>query len=485
MQDVCVGDHNYARTQEATVSLLSLNVCGLKTKVDLGIIQERVAKCDIVCLVETKANDVDAKWFPDFVAFSAKKKYGKSNFGGTHGIAVLVTLSIANHVKVINDLTSDCVLWLHVSEQAFQKSFIVGSVYVPHERSCHFNDSMFDSIMHDITELAARHKDTPFIMLGDFNARTGEASDLVEIDTAVIGETGIDMNLFDNCSEQKAELLGIDLARQNQDKQLNKHGWELLKCLKTADMKIINGRFGQDKGIGQFTCASANGKSTIDYAISSTSLLPNISGFQVDILDKCISDVHSAIQLKLQFPSLLVGGLQKHASAEFPSSSMTIMNWENCKATDYKGNFNMSEIDRFKQTICGVRNTEPSQESIDSIASDLSSLLTVPAQECGMQRNVRHTRRKTKENQWFNKECHEKRREYLCYKNKVNKNKLTLSDDRSRETLNTKAKEYKKLISTTKQGYFKNMRRKLKNLKVTRPRDYWNILTLARTGGGG
>ena len=46
---------------------------------------------------------------------------------------------------------------------------------------------MFDFIMHDITELAARHNDTPIIMLGDFNARTGEASHFVEIDMAMIG----------------------------------------------------------------------------------------------------------------------------------------------------------------------------------------------------------------------------------------------------------------------------------------------------------
>ena len=140
----------------------------------------------------------------------------------------------------------------------------------------------------------------------------------------MIGETGIDMNLFDCCFEQKAELLGMDLARHNQDKQLNKHGWELLKYLKTADIKIITSRVGQDKGIGQLTCVIANGRSTIHYAIVSTSLLPNISGFQVDMPDKCISDVHGFIQLKLRFPFLLVGGLQKHASTESPSSSTTV-----------------------------------------------------------------------------------------------------------------------------------------------------------------
>ena len=37
-------------------------------------------------------------------------------------------------------------------------------------------------------------------------------------------------------------------------------------------MKIINGRFGNDQGVGDLTCQNASGKSVVDYAIASTSL---------------------------------------------------------------------------------------------------------------------------------------------------------------------------------------------------------------------
>ena len=153
LQSVCNGDHNYAQTRSTTVSLLSLNVCGLKSKVDLGIVQKRVSNCDFVCLSETKVNDIDTNWFPNFVAFTAKKCSRTSSFGGIHGVAVLIKAHIASHVRVIDDLLSECVLWLHVNERAYHRAFIIGAVYIPHEQSCHFNDSVFDNIMHDLTPL--------------------------------------------------------------------------------------------------------------------------------------------------------------------------------------------------------------------------------------------------------------------------------------------------------------------------------------------
>ena len=61
------------------------------------------------------------------------------------------------------------------------------------------------------------------------------------------------------------------------------------------DFKIANGRIGRDKILGKFTCHTSNGQSTIDYAIVSTELFPNIVDFYVDVLDKCLSDVHCPI----------------------------------------------------------------------------------------------------------------------------------------------------------------------------------------------
>ena len=58
-----------------------------------------------------------------------------------------------------------------------------------------------------------------------------------------------------------------------------------------SDMKILNGRIGKDKSLGNFTCYTTRGSSTIDYAIASTELFPKFSDFYIDIMDSCMSDV--------------------------------------------------------------------------------------------------------------------------------------------------------------------------------------------------
>ena len=49
------------------------------------------------------------------------------------------------------------------------------------------------------------------------------------------------------------------------------------------------------------------GKSTIDYAIISMELYPNIVDFYVDVFDKCMSDVHCPICLAISYNDEVVG----------------------------------------------------------------------------------------------------------------------------------------------------------------------------------
>jgi len=63
---------------------------------------------------------------------------------------------------------------------------------------------------------------------------------------------------------------------------------------------IVNGRTGSDRNIGDVTYRCHNGNSTIDYCIISPDIIPFIQDFQVDILDKNLSDKHSPIVLTLK-----------------------------------------------------------------------------------------------------------------------------------------------------------------------------------------
>ena len=66
-------------------------------------------------------------------------------------------------------------------------------------------------------------------------------------------------------------------------------------------MKIIRGRFGNDQGVGDFTCQNISGKSVDDDAIAPTSLFSKLIYFQFDTFNKCLSDVHSPIWVTLKF----------------------------------------------------------------------------------------------------------------------------------------------------------------------------------------
>ena len=64
---------------------------------------------------------------------------------------------------------------------------------------------------------------------------------------------------------------------------------------KTCDLRIVNGRSGLDNTIGEFTCQTYNGESTIDYVLVDSETFRKIDSFKILNLDKSISDVHRPI----------------------------------------------------------------------------------------------------------------------------------------------------------------------------------------------
>ena len=76
---------------------------------------------------------------------------------------------------------------------------------------------------------------------------------------------------------------------------------------------------------------------------------------------------------------------------------------------------------------------------------------------------------------WFDKNCQSRRIDYIKVKNKLKKIKNVVSQTE----LKLKATEYKKIIKKTLKTYNKELHKKLRNLKVTKPRDYWDILNRA------
>ena len=71
------------------------------------------------------------------------------------------------------------------------------------------------------------------------------------------------------------------LERFNSDKKINSNGLSLLEMAKSFDLNIVNGRFGSDFKVGDFTFNGPLGSSTIDYILVSDSITPHILDFSV------------------------------------------------------------------------------------------------------------------------------------------------------------------------------------------------------------
>ena len=64
------------------------------------------------------------------------------------------------------------------------------------------------------------------------------------------------------------QQLGL-LQSFSEDAIVNKNGSNLISLCKSFNFKIVNGRFGADKGVGRYTCHTPRGDSLVDYVLVS------------------------------------------------------------------------------------------------------------------------------------------------------------------------------------------------------------------------
>ena len=78
---------------------------------------------------------------------------------------------------MLNELESQSTLWLHVNKYVLSYAFILGAVYLPHRLSEYYHEDVFEYLSNDIITINAVYN-VPILLLGDFNSRTGNLTDL-------------------------------------------------------------------------------------------------------------------------------------------------------------------------------------------------------------------------------------------------------------------------------------------------------------------
>jgi exonuclease III len=247
------------------LKFLSLNVCGLKSKLILPEFCSYIEQFDIIGFQETKLDSLDTVSLNNFdLHFKHRKQFSRRKSGG---IAVAIKTHLSKYITIIEN---DCnmVLWFTLDRNLTQgESVLYGVVYVPPENSeFSVNDPFYD-IQNDINRLSNNY--SGICLFGDWNCRTKTLSDVVDVDYSLFHENGLDDLFLELQETQNRFNENVRLLRKNADKNCNNYGYKFVDFLQLNDLYMLNGRTVGDLE-GQTTC---KGLSTVDYFICSPNLL--------------------------------------------------------------------------------------------------------------------------------------------------------------------------------------------------------------------
>ena len=243
-------------------------------------------------------------------------------------------------------------------------------MYIPHEASKYHDSDLFDELAEDIINIKSKY-DAPICMIGDFNSRTGNLDDFIILEeqiSEICNLDSIDKDIFN--SKQYFEEHGLNTKRCNKDTCTNNNGFKLIELCRCLDLKFVNGRIGNDKNIGDFTCSSAQGSSSVDYCIASSEFFPYFQNFIVDIADKNLSDVHSPISLTFRTDYVVHKNTKETESISPPMDYFPLYTrWDESLSLTYRDSFDADSLLQLNvhlnQLLLNGANQTPIDETIE------------------------------------------------------------------------------------------------------------------------
>ena len=334
------------------IDLCLWNVNGLtQDKLHDHILGKYFSQFDIIILLETWSDGEGNYELYDYKYFDFKREYRHAKAKrASGGIGVYIRFDVCHAVEIFRN-SGDTVVWLKFKKEYLQISvdLYLGAVYFsPENSTCTIQDP-FSVLQNDITQLPNHSMG---IICGDFNARTnvnpdyewrnseGSDGDLVNFLPADIlyGEKNTTTFLQEN---------GI-LHRHSMDKSKpNDYGIQLLDLCKSANLMILNGRVGSDKGVGDYTRTDTTGNSVVDYVITTIDAYPLINKFKIH--SKLPESDHRPIEfaLKCNSDTSKSGGNiheeERGAMCEWVDQYKYIWNYQDLSTLDYILNDEMSK----------------------------------------------------------------------------------------------------------------------------------------------
>ncbi|MCG8112265.1 MAG: reverse transcriptase domain-containing protein [Candidatus Thiodiazotropha taylori] len=459
-------------TQINDLKILSLNVCGLSSKLKCPEFIELINQYEIIGLQETKTDDADTYIeLPGYtICFHNRTNISRYRSGG---IVLLVKDTILPFIKIDHSRRSKLILFFTISKSIFDMGnacniddIRCGIVYIPPQCSKYAAEDPYLEIQEEIFRYCAESKN--ILLFGDFNSRCKDLCDYIQFDSYIADMHGMRelyeenhtlLNIFQQCN--------IPVSRKSVDKSTNSYGYQLLDMCRNNDLFLLNGRIGRDYINPGLTCKN---RSTVDYFISTAYNLPVIQDICVHEFSSLFSDAHSPISLtlkvKCQAPMNDNGANTK---------SPTLNPWKSTKIDDFVDNIDIlrvSEIEICLDKLMNTNNEDISKTDIDAVVNDISSLFIESSKSTFGYRTTSTKNNRYESKPWFNGECRRARNIYHKTRHMYNRYKTTFY----KNILKMVSKNYKKTLSRNHTRFKNDKIKKLRTLKHTNPREYWKIL---------
>ena len=139
------------------------------------------------------------------------------------------------------------------------------------------------------------------------------------------------------------------------------------------------------KNIGDFTCISNQGSSTVDYCIASSEFFPYFENFIVDVVDKNLSDVHCPISLTFKTDYVVT---KKANENESVSSDMDYFpmytKWDDKLSLTYQNSFDADSLLQLNVHLNCLLLNGTNQIQIDDTMNLFANLFLTPSTNLGM-----------------------------------------------------------------------------------------------------
>ena len=194
---------------------------------------------------------------------------------------------------------------------------------------------------------------------------------------------------------------------------MNNNGLLLLDLCKQTGLRIMNGRVGDDYGVGRYTFVGSRGSSVVDYILTSQDLLHQVKSFTVQ--DPNIMSDHCIINFCLEF------GHSKNQSSECDEHGHVDgkFKWKSDFKADYIHSFQQQGTVDKLHVLNQKINDSSCNDEIDVCISDFINMIgdiSSPIFKPSKSENKEQVNLSKKtDTPWFNDKCEEKRHYFLHY----------------------------------------------------------------------